>query len=139
MLTISQLKLERTTKKNMTRCHVLGLKELERKNLPKDFPSKLRKESFRYFKGLVSCSPRNKKHIAHLVVFDNSKPYGRRRVWLRCNCEYFKFKCEYVLDRRGSTTRKYAIRKPPTVTNPRGIPYICKHLYMLILLVRSRV
>jgi hypothetical protein len=49
--------------------------------------------------------------------------------WVQCSCPYFLFNCEYACAKHESSEIKYSNGKPPYITNPRQIPYLCKHLY----------
>jgi hypothetical protein len=50
------------------------------------------------------------------------------KVWVSCDCEYFMYHTEYVLDKRGNTDRQYAINRAPKITNPRMVSHVCKHI-----------
>ena len=53
---------------------------------------------------------------------------------VRCTCPYFHYYVRHALMKVGSTVirndkfEKGAL-EPPLITNPRQIPYLCKHLY----------
>jgi hypothetical protein len=47
------------------------------------------------------------------------------------NCPYFMFNNEYALNKVGSSSIKYCNGEPPKKTNPKNIPYLCKHLYSI--------
>ena len=60
------------------------------------------------------------------------------RVWVHCECPYFTYYLEYVLEKSGSTDRRHAWNSPPDVRNPRHVPYVCKHLFALMLFLLAR-
>jgi hypothetical protein len=74
----------------------------------------------------------------HKDVF--MKPSFKNPAWVHCSCPFFLFNCEYALVRNGSSdflrhnskTGKvptFSNKKRPDVTNPKLVPYLCKHLY----------
>lgn len=60
---------------------------------------------------------------------------GTMEVWGRCSCQYFCFTNEVALTRVGSSSVRYSNGDPPVVRNPGGVPFFCKHLYILALKV----
>ena len=74
----------------------------------------------------------------HKNVFVN--PGFKNPAWVHCSCPFFLFNCEYALVKHGSSdflkhnsktgdVPKFSNGKPPVVTNPKLVPYLCKHLY----------
>lgn len=59
------------------------------------------------------------------------KPGLATPVWVRCTCPWFLYNCEYALARYGSATIHYSNGNPANQTNPKNIPYVCKHIYAL--------
>ena len=68
------------------------------------------------------------------------KPSFKNPAWVHCSCPFFLFNCEYALVRNGSSdflrhnsasgkVPQFSNKKKPEVTNPKLIPYLCKHLY----------
>ena len=68
------------------------------------------------------------------------KPSAKNPAWVHCSCPFFLFNCEYALVKAGSsdflkhnsatgTVPEYSNEKPSVVTNPKFVPYLCKHLY----------
>lgn len=57
--------------------------------------------------------------------------HGKRgfRIKVECDCEWFLYVCEVALNSYGAAEIKYSNGKWPVITNPRGIPLLCKHLY----------
>ena len=49
-------------------------------------------------------------------------------AWVSCSCPYFLFFCEVALAKHKATDIKYSNGAAPKVTNPRRIPWLCKHL-----------
>lgn len=50
------------------------------------------------------------------------------KVWVSCDCEYFKFHCEVADTRRGSSDVIHSNGKFPKITNRRGVAHVCKHI-----------
>ena len=50
------------------------------------------------------------------------------KVWVSCDCEYFKFHCEVADTRRGSSDVIHSNGKFPKITNSRGVAHVCKHI-----------
>lgn len=53
-------------------------------------------------------------------------------IWVSCNCPYFLYNCEAALTKYGSSSIKYSNGAKPSTTNPRMIPFGCKHVYRAI-------
>jgi hypothetical protein len=49
--------------------------------------------------------------------------------WVSCSCPNFLFVAEYALAKHGSSRIEYSNGKRPVITNPREIPFLCKHIY----------
>lgn len=52
-------------------------------------------------------------------------------VWVRCTCPWFLYNCEYALTKAGSSWIHYSNGAAANQTNPKNIPYVCKHVYCL--------
>lgn len=52
-------------------------------------------------------------------------------VWVRCTCPWFLYNCEYALSKQGSSWVHFSNGDPANQTNPRNIPFVCKHIYAL--------
>jgi len=52
------------------------------------------------------------------------------KVWCWCSCPYFKYHCEVVLTKHGSSAVVQSNGQRPRFTNPRGIPRVCKHVLL---------
>ena len=67
----------------------------------------------------------------HQNIF--SKVGTNNLAWVKCSCPFFHFKLKHVLWRVDSTSITTNFDKgamaPPTITNPGGLKYLCKHLY----------
>lgn len=50
-------------------------------------------------------------------------------LWVTCDCAFFLYNCEVALARAGSSSVIHSNGKRPVVTNPKLIPYVCKHVY----------
>lgn len=74
------------------------------------------------------------------VLGGGSQRAGQSKVRLKveCDCEYHCFTCEVALHRYGAADIIHSNGEFPHTTNPRGIPTVCKHLYVLLKgLIRS--
>lgn len=49
------------------------------------------------------------------------------KVWVSCDCEWFKYACEYPTYRKGSTDLLYADGPGKKIRNPSQIAALCKH------------
>lgn len=64
------------------------------------------------------------------------KLYGKGKdpkVWASCDCEWFKYACEYPTFRKGSTDLLYANGPGKKIRNPSQTPALCKHLSAALL------
>ena len=50
-----------------------------------------------------------------------------KRLWLSCSCEYWLFYCEYAHAKIGSSDIIFSNGEPSVVTNPKAVPWLCKH------------
>lgn len=87
-----------------------------------------------YYEVLIELYPEeHRKNTYEKVSFDNP-------AWVKCSCPFFRFNVEYALAKAGSSELDYIyksldgspnrLKNPkPAITNPREIPYLCKHLY----------
>lgn len=76
-----------------------------------------------YYEVLIEMYPTE----IHQNVF--KKPSLDNPTFVKCQCPYFLYHCEYALARVGSSEIDYSNGKRPLITNPNNIPYLCKHLY----------
>lgn len=65
--------------------------------------------------------------------------YDRNKVWVTCECEYFRYHCEVANQRRGSSDILESNGKLPRVTNRRMVSHLCKHLYACFLRGASNI
>jgi hypothetical protein len=63
----------------------------------------------------------------HKDVYEN--PSEKNPAFVQCDCPFFLFHCEYALAKSGNAEIKFSNGKRPAVTNPKNVPYLCKHLY----------
>lgn len=74
-----------------------------------------------------------RKHIQSIYLMNQSKlSINNCRVHVSCDCDFFLYYCEVALFRIGSASIIYSNGKAPNVTNPRMIPFCCKHLYVVM-------
>ncbi len=52
------------------------------------------------------------------------------KVWVWCDCEYFKYYLEVALANRNASTVRSSNGAPPRIRNPEQLTYLCKHLVL---------
>lgn len=55
-------------------------------------------------------------------------------TWCWCSCPYFKYHCEVALASKGSSAVVQSNGQRPRFTNPKMLPKVCKHVYLLFTL-----
>lgn len=60
------------------------------------------------------------------------------RVKVQCTCEFFLFSCEYALYKQGAADIHFSNGKRPNIRNPHRIPFVCKHLYRALLILKEK-
>jgi hypothetical protein len=61
------------------------------------------------------------------LYFDEKGVTNNPKVFIWCDCEYFKFNCETTLALLGSSAIINSNGALPKITNPTGRPQVCKH------------
>ena len=83
----------------------------------------------------------SKGHVAtHTVVledlsgleFTNSKS----PIQVSCDCDRFKYMWEWALHRQGAAQIIHSNGAAAKITNPRGIPCGCKHIFLVLLHIK---
>jgi len=69
----------------------------------------------------LNLFPRAKGKVVEIVP---SAP-----TWVSCTCPFFLYRCEYALAKVGSSDIIHSNGLPPKQTNPRRVPYLCKHAF----------
>lgn len=90
---------------------------------------------FRFFQGWVVDPPapgpwktsRGPYRALCKMYFDETGSDLNPRVFVWCDCEWFKYNCETVLAIRGSSAIINSNGALPKITNPMGRPQVCKH------------
>lgn len=76
----------------------------------------------------------------HLVVVEDLSGAGfvdsKTPVQVSCGCDRFKFKWEWALHRQGAAQIIHSNGAAAVVTNPRGIPCACKHIFLALLYLK---
>lgn len=83
---------------------------------------------------ILSVGNRGEKHQYRTTIVGKEADlpvYKQRHVVVQCQCEFFKFYCEYALNHWGSASIKYSNGEAPGMTNPGLLPLLCKHLVQL--------
>jgi hypothetical protein len=63
--------------------------------------------------------------------------FPKKRVWVQCSCPHFLYNLEYALARRKASTITYSNGMYPHLTNPKLVPFLCKHLFSAGLIIRA--
>lgn len=80
----------------------------------------------------------SRKNPADLKLTQDSQ------VWVHCDCPYFTYYLEWVLTSKGSSSIRNALNQPPgpksnkRSKNPERRPYVCKHLFALMLFLLAK-
>lgn len=69
------------------------------------------------------------QHIVGLTALTDKSFKGAVKV--SCSCEAFTYTCEVALHKHGASDIFYSNGDAPDTTNPKMIPTLCKHLYVL--------
>lgn len=73
--------------------------------------------------GTIVVLPELHAYVA-MITFIDQKLHCK----VSCSCPDFLYREEYVLTRNGAADIEYSNGDPARITNPRNIPYCCKHL-----------
>lgn len=94
---------------------------------------------YREFKYRTKC-PDGGSGKWHRVVVRFYGPLNvNTRVWVWCDCAYFKYNCEVALASKGSSAVVQSNGQRPRFTNPRLDPRVCKHVSLVLgLAMRKR-
>lgn len=65
--------------------------------------------------------------IAKFYMGESSAQNDNPKLFVWCDCEYFKYHCETALAIRGSSAIINSNGSLPKITNPSGKPQACKH------------
>lgn len=110
-------------------------------------------KNFRSIYAWVRLFNNESSHDHYQVVVENHgsalKPMDldlrpESKVWVHCDCPYFTYYLEWVLTAQGSSSIRNALNQPPgprgnpRSKNPQRRPYVCKHLYALLLFLLSK-
>jgi hypothetical protein len=90
---------------------------------------------------ILNCKTKVDEYDCEVVLTTDKKPtkasLPKLKAWMHCNCGHFKFRCEHYLAKHGSSTKILTRGIKPGEggtyeVNPRGIPWICKHLVRVL-------
>lgn len=75
-----------------------------------------------------------RKHMQIITILGGGSRITDRgvRVKVQCDCEYHMYTCEVALSRYNAADIIYSNGMYPWTTNPKGIPTICKHVYIVL-------
>lgn len=86
-----------------------------------------------YYDVLLEMYPKKSKEKAE---GDEYKKVGdHTECFVHCTCPYFLYHVKWVLWKNGSSDIKMEPQcdnAAPHITNPQGVPYVCKHLFSLM-------
>jgi len=83
--------------------------------------------TYREYKYRVKCTDGWRKLVARFY----GPVSASTNVWCWCSCPYFKYHCEVALASKGSSAVVQSNGQRPRFTNPKMIPRVCKHLFLL--------
>lgn len=58
--------------------------------------------------------------------------FKQKRIQVDCECDFFKFVCEYALWAHGAAKIRRCNGEFPTIKNPGLVPLGCKHIYAVL-------
>lgn len=58
--------------------------------------------------------------------------YKAKKVKFNCDCEFYKFHCEYANNHHDAADIRFCNGEYPIITNPRLQPRMCKHGFILL-------
>lgn len=76
--------------------------------------------------------------LAKLYMDEDKSKISNPKTFVWCDCEYFKFNCETALALRGSSAIINSNGALPKITNPNGVPGLCKHCIAFLRRCRER-
>ena len=53
-------------------------------------------------------------------------------IKVSCNCDFFKYYCEYALSKWEAANIRFSNGKPAKVTNPSNYPLVCSHIFHIL-------
>lgn len=62
------------------------------------------------------------------IHFFNYRKLLDSKAWVHCSCQDFMYRNEYLLSQLRATEQFFVENRPPLITNPDMIPYVCKHI-----------
>ena len=66
--------------------------------------------------------------IQHKIHNNIIRVFRRDRVWVTCDCDFFKYNCEFSLNRSGSTDILHSNGSMPKIKNPFLRNLACIHI-----------
>ena len=84
--------------------------------------------------GRITPDPnRDSRYVSSITFKDKSL-----NVKVSCSCPDYMYRWEFANAQRGVSDIYYCNGEPPDITNPGHKPSLCKHLYALRLIVKSK-
>ena len=75
---------------------------------------------------------RPRRHFQEVIVLTDKKIADKARLKVSCDCGFFLYTCEVALFLRGAADIIYSNGEMPVRTNPKKVPLVCKHLYVVL-------
>jgi hypothetical protein len=85
---------------------------------------------------LIDPESGNAGHHCQIVSIESPRlrnPSSVKAGWVKvsCSCDFFKYYCEYSLNKWGAANIRHSNGEPASFTNPTNYPLMCKHLFVL--------
>jgi len=75
---------------------------------------------------------RPRKHHQEIEILSGESITDKGRLKVSCDCGFFMYTCEVALFLRGAADIIYSNGEMPVYTNPKKVPLVCKHLYVVL-------
>lgn len=73
-----------------------------------------------------------RKHYQSIEFLSGTSIKEKAKLKVSCDCGFFLYVCEVALFLRGAADIIYSNGEMPVTTNPRKVPLVCKHLYVVL-------
>jgi len=75
---------------------------------------------------------RPRRHFQEIIVLTDGKIADKARLKVSCDCGFFMYTSEVALFLRGASDIIYSNGELPVHTNPKKVPLVCKHLWVVL-------
>jgi len=78
-------------------------------------------------------------HSVKIRIYDTKKLNSKTaKIHVNCDCNDFKYRWSYVLNKKGSANLGKTKNLPPNETNPDKIAGACKHIYAAMKWIKNK-